>query len=195
MSLKTLTMILALACLVATGCRKKPAGVTPIPNSKSGQVYDPNLQQPPITDPSQDPNRKPIGETDPLAHPPGPGHLGWNANTEALKAETVYFDYDSATVKASEQSKVASVVSYLKSNSSAAVRVEGNCDERGTEEYNRALGERRALAIREALIQAGIAADRVDTLSNGEDKPAEAGHNAAAWDKNRRGDFIVLTAP
>jgi peptidoglycan-associated lipoprotein len=196
MSLKTLTMILALACLVATGCRKKPAGITPIPNSKAGAVGSAGeMPSGGILGGGEGTGGTGLGGSE--LHPTamGAGHVGWNANTEALKAETVYFDYDSATVKASEQSKVASVASYLKSNGSAAVRVEGNADERGTEEYNRALGERRALAIREALIQAGIAADRVDTLSNGEDKPAEAGHNAAAWDKNRRGDFIVLTAP
>jgi peptidoglycan-associated lipoprotein len=191
MNLKTVTMILALVCLAATGCRKKPANVTPLPKGGVPTINNTDLQNGlPFTDPNGANGNNNNG-ANPTAM--GAGHVGWNQNAEALKAETIYFDYDSATVKASEQSKVASVASYLKSNGSAAVRVEGNADERGTEEYNRALGERRALAIREALIQAGIAADRVDTLSNGEDKPAEAGHNAAAWDKNRRGDFIVLT--
>ena len=78
---------------------------------------------------------------------------------------------------------------------SAAVQVEGHCDERGTEEYNRALGERRALAAREALIGLGIASDRVDTISYGEDKPAVPGHNESAWSKNRRGAFVLLTPP
>ena len=76
-----------------------------------------------------------------------------------------------------------------------AVLVEGNCDERGTEEYNRSLGERRALAGREYLIKLGIDADRVDTITYGEDRPADPGHNEAAWAKNRRDDFVVLTAP
>jgi peptidoglycan-associated lipoprotein len=73
--------------------------------------------------------------------------------------------------------------------------VEGNCDERGTEEYNRSLGERRALALRESLISLGIEATRVDTISYGEDKPVATGHDEAAWKQNRRGDFIQLTPP
>ena len=193
MSLKTVTMILALTCLVAVGCRKKPANVTPLPKGAGGQVNDPSLQNTPQLD---DPTRPVANPWDqPIARPMSELMKNWNQNREALKGETVYFDYDSATVKTSELSKIANVAAYLKANAASGVRVEGNCDERGTEEYNRALGERRALAIREALIQAGIAADHVDTLSNGEDKPANAGHGEEAYHQNRRGDFIVLTQP
>ena len=90
---------------------------------------------------------------------------------------------------------MAAVADYLKANSAKAVRVEGNCDERGTEEYNRSLGERRALAVREELIRLGIDPTRVDTISYGKDRPADPGHDEAAWSKNRRDDFIVLTKP
>jgi peptidoglycan-associated lipoprotein len=83
----------------------------------------------------------------------------------------------------------------MKANQAKAVLVEGNCDERGTEEYNRSLGERRALAVREELIRLGIPPTDVDTISYGKDRPAEQGHDEAAWKKNRRDDFIVLTAP
>jgi len=116
-------------------------------------------------------------------------------NREALAAETVYFDYDKNTVKPSEVPKIQRVAAYLKNNAGANLRIEGNCDERGTEEYNRSLGERRALAIRELLMSEGVAAERVTTLSYGEDKPADQGHDEAAWSKNRRGDFVVLQAP
>jgi peptidoglycan-associated lipoprotein len=90
---------------------------------------------------------------------------------------------------------MAEVADFLKQNPQAAVRVEGNCDERGTEEYNRSLGERRALAAREELVRQGITPDRVDTLSYGEDKPLDSGHNESAWKQNRRDDFILLTPP
>ena len=80
-------------------------------------------------------------------------------------------------------------------NTADAVRVEGNCDERGTEEYNRALGERRALALREELVRLGVDPSRVDTVSYGEDKPVDPGHDESAWRKNRRGDFILLSPP
>ena len=90
---------------------------------------------------------------------------------------------------------MAAVADYLKANSGKAVRVEGNCDERGTEEYNRSLGERRALAVREELIRLGIDPTRVDTISYGKDRPAAPGHDESAWKQNRRDDFIILSPP
>ena len=98
-------------------------------------------------------------------------------------------------LKASEKPKVAAVADYLKANAGKAVRVEGNCDERGTEEYNRSLGERRALAVREELIRLGIDPTEVDTISYGKDRPVDPGHDESAWKQNRRDDFIVLTKP
>lgn len=127
--------------------------------------------------------------------PQGEGHPGWAENADQFKSDTVYFDFDSSVVKDSEKSKLAAVADYLKSNSGEAVKIAGHCDERGTEEYNRALGERRALALREQLAGLGIDATRVDTISFGKDRPAESGHNEAAWSKNRRGEFILLSPP
>ena len=109
--------------------------------------------------------------------------------------KAVHFDFDKAVVKASDIPHVEAVATQLKSMAGKAVRIEGHCDERGTEEYNRSLGERRALAVREKLISLGVAADMIDTISFGEDRPAESGHNEAAWSKNRRGVFILLTPP
>ena len=120
---------------------------------------------------------------------------GMLANREQFKANTVYFDYDKSAVKADGKANVQAVASYLKVHSDNKVAIEGHCDERGTEEYNRSLGERRALSARDALIALGIGADRVVTRSFGEDKPAELGHDEAAWGKNRRGEFILLTPP
>jgi peptidoglycan-associated lipoprotein len=123
------------------------------------------------------------------------GHSNWVSNPDQFKDQTVHFAFDSSTIKSDEKPKVAAVADYLKGNPQTAVRVEGNCDERGTEEYNRSLGERRALAAREELVRLGITPDRVDTLSFGEDKPVDSGHNEAAWRQNRRADFILLTPP
>jgi peptidoglycan-associated lipoprotein len=75
------------------------------------------------------------------------------------------------------------------------VRIEGHCDERGTEEYNRVLGEKRALAAREGLIAEGVESGRIPTISYGEDKPAMPGQNEAAWKMNRRAEFLLLTPP
>ncbi len=112
----------------------------------------------------------------------------------AFAAETLYFDYDSSTIKSGEESKISAVASALKSDPSAKLLIEGNCDERGTEEYNRSLGERRALAAREALANAGVDSSRVATRSYGEDRPADPGHTQAAWSKNRRDEFVLLHA-
>jgi peptidoglycan-associated lipoprotein len=125
----------------------------------------------------------------------GSGHPGWPEDREALKADTIHFEYDSAVVKPGEHSKITAVADYLKSNSSNAVKVEGHCDERGTDEYNRSLGERRAQAIRTELVKAGADASRVDTVSFGRDRPVDTGHSDAAHRKNRRGEFVVLTPP
>jgi peptidoglycan-associated lipoprotein len=125
----------------------------------------------------------------------GSGHPGWPEDREALKADTIHFEYDSAVVRPGEHSKVTAVADYLKSNPSNAVKVEGHCDERGTDEYNRSLGERRAQAIRTELVKAGADAGRVDTVSFGRDRPVDTGHSEAAHRKNRRGEFVVLTPP
>jgi peptidoglycan-associated lipoprotein len=106
----------------------------------------------------------------------------------------VYFAYDSADIRASETSKLEAIASYMKGGNKA-IRIEGHCDERGTEEYNRALGERRALAARERLVGMGVSAAQIDTRTMGEDNPVVPGHNDAAWSKNRRAEFILLQVP
>ncbi len=110
----------------------------------------------------------------------------------AFKPNTIYFDYDSSVVRSSEEVKLDEVIQILRSQPQYKLLVEGHCDERGTEEYNRALGERRALSVRESLVKAGIPAARIRTLSWGKDKPAEFGHDEFSWSKNRRGDLILL---
>jgi peptidoglycan-associated lipoprotein len=187
---------LAASCVFATGCKKKPTRLTPLPSSAYQQVPNPDLTQaPPITTP-ENPISSTIATTGGgIPSNPAGSHNGWTEDRDTFKADIVYFDFDKSAIKASEQSKLETVGDYLKSNAAAAVRVEGNCDERGTEEYNRALGERRSLAAREYLVHLGIDASRVDTLSKGEDNPADPAHNEAAWKKNRRDEFVVLTAP
>ena len=103
----------------------------------------------------------------------------------------VYFEYDSAQIASGERSKIETVAQHLKKNSSVAVIIEGNCDERGSNEYNLALGERRAQAIRDYLVSLGIGADYIQTKSYGEEKPVNPGHDEAAWVANRRGDFVL----
>jgi peptidoglycan-associated lipoprotein len=174
--------------LVGSGCKHKNTAVTPLPPPGSGTLGS--------------------GDTGPggggtLTPPLEPSPMGGGAaatfdpdqmaqDRAALASETVYFDYDSSSIRGDEQSKIAAVASSLKSDASAKLLVEGNCDERGTEEYNRSLGERRAQAAREALANAGVDSGRVATRSYGEDRPADPGHTASAWTKNRRDEFVLL---
>lgn len=112
---------------------------------------------------------------------------------EKLAAYTVHFKYDSAVVQDNEQASIANVGQALSTDPTAKLLIEGHCDERGTEEYNRSLGERRALALREALAKIGVDPMRIRTISYGKDKPADPGHDESAWAKNRRGEFIYCT--
>src|SRR5579872_850309 len=167
--------------LAATGCKHKTPTVTPLPNSGiSGNENGPG-------------NAGVLSGNEPV--PTGGGATAnfdpdsMAQDRSAFAADVVYFDYDSATIKGGEQSKVSAVASALKSDSSAKLLIEGNADERGTDEYNRTLGERRALAAREALVADGVNADIIATRSYGRDRPADPGHNEAAWRKNRRDEF------
>lgn len=103
----------------------------------------------------------------------------------------VYFEYDKAIISDDAKAALDQKVSLLRANPDVTLRIEGNADERGSEEYNLALGMRRAEAARQYITGFGIAASRLATVSNGEDKPADPGHDESAWAKNRRADFVI----
>jgi peptidoglycan-associated lipoprotein len=134
--------------------------------------------------------------------PGGPGGLneqnidvetGMIRDEAKFRDSIVYFDFDRSTIRSSEQSKIELVSEHLKNNSTHKVKLEGHCDERGTEGYNLSLGDRRAQSVRDYLINLGISADRVGTTSWGELRPAQMGQNEAAWSANRRVEFVLLT--
>ena len=104
----------------------------------------------------------------------------------------VYFDFDSAQVKESERAKAETAAEYLKKNTVGGVIVEGHCDERGSREYNLALGERRAMAVRNYLQSLGLEAGRIQTKSFGKEKPVAMGHDEESWSKNRRAEFVLF---
>ena len=103
--------------------------------------------------------------------------------------EKIYFDFDKSELKPEARATLTKKAEWLKTNSEFSLRIEGHCDERGTNEYNLALGERRADAAMKFLNALGISGDRISTISYGEERPAESGHNEAAWSKNRRDEF------
>lgn len=104
----------------------------------------------------------------------------------------VYFGFDADALVSSELAKIEAVAKHLMQKANRVVIIEGNCDERGSNEYNLALGEQRAIKIKEYILKLGIAENRVQTKSYGEEKPAVTGANEAAWSKNRRGEFAIF---
>jgi peptidoglycan-associated lipoprotein len=115
----------------------------------------------------------------------------FGSNVERGQFRPIYFDFDSQSVRPSESSKIQQIAGFMKSGS-AQIIIAGFTDERGTEEYNRGLGDRRAGAVRESLIAQGVDGGRVQTVSFGLEMPADAGHNEGAWAKNRRAEIGVI---
>jgi len=211
----------ALAVLLSfsvVGCKKGLDKTTPLPGHGAAAAPGGDAA-PPIGDNSKPPPTTTANTDTPPVRPPDTGVSGttitpppvtsttggfplngdlpsWRvAADQPFKGETVYFEFDKSTVKPGEVAKIERVASGIKGLAGKGLRIEGHCDERGTEEYNRSLGARRALAVREALMRAGVDANIIDTISYGEDRPADPGHNEAAWSKNRRGEFIVIEPP
>jgi len=110
-----------------------------------------------------------------------------------LAKRTIYFDFDNSEIKGEGTDIVAAHAKYLAANPTARVRLEGNTDERGSREYNIGLGERRAQAVRRALLLQGASDAQLSTVSYGEERPAAAGHDETAWAKNRRVEIVYLT--
>lgn len=105
--------------------------------------------------------------------------------------EPVYFAYDSASIHPDQSGKIEAVAKHLKSGKGQGVILEGHADERGSREYNLALGEVRCLAVRDYLIELGVSATAIQTKSYGEEQPANEGHDDAAWSRNRRVVFAI----
>jgi len=109
-----------------------------------------------------------------------------------LQKRTVYFDFDSSEIKPEFAELVTAHAHYLASNASIRLRLEGNTDERGSREYNIGLGERRAQAVRRALMLQGVSEAQITTVSYGEERPAVTGHTEEAWARNRRVELVYL---
>ena len=106
--------------------------------------------------------------------------------------QTVYFDYDKAEIRADQRAKLQANAQFLRENDGVRVLVAGHCDERGTREYNMALGERRASATMQYMVSLGVARNRIEIISYGEEQPAVRGGNESAWQQNRRTAFQAI---
>ncbi len=117
--------------------------------------------------------------------------LGGDTNAPSFVFKTVYFEFDSHRLTAKGREVLQAIGEYLLKNESIRVVVEGHCDERGSDTYNLALGEKRALSVREFLVAFGVGANRLHTVSFGEEEPVEAGQSENAYSKNRRAQFRI----
>ena len=127
------------------------------------------------------------------ASAPTPAKLAAAPATSKAKAPTgqsIYFDFDESLIKPEFKSVLEAHARYLRDNPSVEGRIEGNADERGSREYNLALGQRRAEAVVRALGVLGVPLKRLEAISYGEEKPRATGHDEASWSQNRRGDFV-----
>jgi len=113
------------------------------------------------------------------------------AEVRSMFAAMIHFDFDKAVIKADDQGSLDQKVAILQANPAVHIRISGHCDERGSDEYNLALGNRRATAAKKYLVDHGIDASRIETASYGEERPIATGHDEASWSQNRRDEFEI----
>ncbi len=170
-------MMCMLIALMATGCAKKPA-------DQAQEVVPPQKAAPAPAETGQD--MKLAGVTPAEAT---------TAQAPALVTgfdKRIFFDFDKFDLTPESTETLNGLAALLKANIAIKVKIEGNCDERGTTEYNLALGDRRAKTAMDYLTAQGIDAARLTTISYGKEKPADPGHDEEAWAKNRRDEFILM---
>jgi peptidoglycan-associated lipoprotein len=172
-------VFLGLIMLFTVGCAKKAVQVSgPAPAGATG----PSAEELRAREEAE--RRRRIAESQLPARP--------TVTPGSSVMQPVYFDFDKTTLSTDAQSTLARNAEWLRANPQVRVQVEGNADERGTEEYNLALGERRAESVKGYLTSLGIESNRLNTLSYGEERPADPGHSESAWSKNRRAEFKAM---
>lgn len=189
-----LSLLIVVCCgtLFASGCAKKeivkgePVSAAPATTAK------PEQPAPPVTPPAkQEPvKEQPVTETPVASADEGSRQPAAGAQQET-SLERIFFDFDSYVLTQSARDTLSKNAEWLLKNSSAKLQIEGHCDERGSDEYNLALGEKRAKAAEKYLSTLGVPKERLSTISYGKEKPLDPGHGEAAWAKNRRDEFII----
>jgi peptidoglycan-associated lipoprotein len=182
---------LLVGSLALFGCPKRPEVMQAAP-SAPGPVAAP-APAPPAPAPAPAPEVRvtpppaaPAPAPAPAAPAPAPAPAA-----PASPLKDAFFDFDKSNIRDDQKAALNDNVSWLKANAGAKVLIEGHCDERGTVEYNLALGERRAKAAKDYLIAAGIPADRISIISYGKERPFVLGHDESAWKWNRRAHFVL----
>ncbi len=179
--IRTITVFFCVA-LFAAGCAKKELVKSEEPVAPPAAVEKAPAVTPPVEKPAPEApavKEETIQETTKQAAP-------------AVTMETIHFDFDSYVLSAEARDILKKNAEWMSANPTAKVQVQGNCDERGSAEYNLALGENRAKAAAKYLETLGVGKDKLSTISFGKEKPVDSGHDEAAWGKNRRDDFVII---
>ena len=193
----TFYAVLLTSLALSTGCARKGGSVSP----KFAEAEGVTVEVAP-------PSERATERIDPVSPTLGAGDRGHLEEGElpirqtelarelifeeaSRELKTIYFDYDKSTLKPAAKAQLEKTATWLKKNPEVNCQIEGHCDERGTNEYNLALGERRALAARRYLVSLGINPDRIFTISYGEERPEVEGHDESAWKFNRRDEFKI----
>lgn len=190
----TLLAVISMAALLAGGCANKEAvkkeeAVVPVAAAEKSEAAKPIEQAQPVEQAKPVEEAKPVQEEVVQAVAPETQKPAVAEN----KFETVYFDFDKSDLRQDARdvlSKNAEII--LKSMAGEKIQIEGHCDERGSAEYNLALGERRAKSIQSYLTTLGVKAENLSIISYGKEKPAVNGSDESAWAKNRRAEFVIV---
>ncbi len=179
--------LLALPVVLVLGCSSTPEQPAAL---KGADIAKPKTETPASTKPDSNAG---AGSATPIDTSKGgaktdTGSTDRSASPANLK-NTVYFDFDHFDIKPEFREAILAHAAYLSKNPSATVKIEGHCDERGTREYNIALGDRRATAVRQLLKLQGVADKQIATISFGEERPVALGHDEDSWWQNRRAVF------
>jgi peptidoglycan-associated lipoprotein len=173
------SLAILLVFSLAVSCKKKPKEVPPPPPQTQEQPKVEKVEPPVVSEPK-------LTEEE----------LFLQKSLDQINREkplgAIYFDYDKALVRDDARGTLDTNAAWMKKFKTAKVLIEGHCDERGTEEYNLALGEKRAKATQDYLLSSGVAADRMKIISYGKSQPINPGHDESAWQMNRRAQFLVI---
>jgi peptidoglycan-associated lipoprotein len=172
-------LMLALTCLLAAGCAKKQTATDLEDGTADGMMTE---------DMTQD-SQSGIDESGLDESAIGEDGMGGMATTDIQGLERIHFDFDQYDLGGAAQAILVNNAEYLKANPTVKVSIEGYCDERGSDEYNLALGQRRALAAKNYLVSLGVSADRLSVISYGEELPLDPSATEEAYAMNRRAEF------
>jgi len=184
------------AAVVAAGCSKKPPEtIAPVANADSAAAAE-RARQDSIDAARADADRRAREEAERVARQREADSLAAIARTteevRSALAAMIHFDYDKSSVRPDDAGTLDQKVAILQANPDLRIRVHGHCDERGSDEYNLALGNRRAQAAKQYLVSHGIDASRIETQSWGEERPLVDGHDEGSWSQNRRDEFEII---